>query len=158
MSSSAGSPVAGSAKDPSDRAARRRGGQWAQAPVLAAMSRPVLTIESTESLWDAWLLLSVSGLRHLVVVEDGACLGVVSDRMILTDVPVSEERFRARSVGSLVASATLRSVRDDASLVQVARTMAHCSIEAVPVLDGQGRPVGIVTGSDLVRWWADDGG
>ena len=139
------------------RAASRRGAQWAFAPVVDAMSRPVLTIESEESLWDAWLLLSVSGLRHLVVVDDGRCLGVLSDRMILTDLPVSEERFRQRRVGALVASATLRAVHDDVGLAEVARTMAHHSTEAVPVLDEQGRPVGIVTGSDLVRWWADDG-
>lgn len=139
------------------RAASRRGAQWATAHVADAMSRPVLTVEADESLWDAWLLLSVSGLRHLVVVDDGRCLGVLSDRMVLTDLPVSEERFRARRVGALVASATLRAVRDDVGLAEVARTMAHHSTEAVPVLDEQGRPVGIVTGSDLVRWWADDG-
>lgn len=139
------------------QAAERRGAQWPLAHVTDAMSRPVLTIEAGESLWDAWLLLSVSGLRHLVVVDDGRCLGVLSDRMILTDLPVSEERFRQRRVGALVASATLRAVRDDVGLAEVARTMAHHSTEAVPVLDELGRPVGIVTGSDLVRWWADDG-
>jgi CBS domain-containing protein len=155
--STSGVPAAATPMDRRDQAAGRRGKQWAHASVTDAMSRPVLTIESGESLWDAWLLLSVSGLRHLVVVEDGQCRGVLSDRMILTDLPVSEERFRARTVGALVASTTLRSVRDIARLVDVARTMANHSTEAVVVLDGLGRPVGIVTGSDLVRWWADDG-
>lgn len=149
--------IAAAPVSPGARAAARRGAQWAHAPVTDAMSRPVLTIEADESLWDAWLLLSVSGLRHLVVVDDGHCLGVLSDRMILTDLPVSEERFRQRKVGALVASATLRAVGDHVGLAEVARTMAHHSTEAVPILDAQGRPVGIVTGSDLVRWWADDG-
>mgnify|MGYP002682769885 CR=1 FL=1 len=36
------------------------------------MSNPVRTVEIGESLWDAWQLLFVSGLRHLVVLnEDG---------------------------------------------------------------------------------------
>jgi CBS domain-containing protein len=35
--------------------------------------------------------------------------------------------------------------------------MARHSAEAVPVVDELGRLVGIVTGSDLVRWWAADG-
>jgi CBS domain-containing protein len=138
-------------------AARRRGVDWARASVSQAMSRPVLTIDVTESLWDAWQLLSVSGLRHLVVVDDGHCLGVISDRMILTDIPLAEDRMRARGVGDLISGAPVRSVLDTAPLADVARTMARYSAEAVPVLDALGRLVGIVTGSDLVRWWADDG-
>jgi CBS domain-containing protein len=138
-------------------AARRRGVDWARSDVTQAMSRPVLTIEVSESLWDAWQLLSVSGLRHLVVVDDGRCLGVISDRMILTDLPLAEERMRARNVGDLLSRAPARSVLDTAPLADVARTMARHSAEAVPVLDALGRLVGIVTASDLVRWWADDG-
>ncbi len=140
----------------SEMAARRRGAEWARAVVSQAMSRPVLTIEVSESLWDAWQLLSVSGLRHLAVVEDGRCLGVISDRMILTDIPLSEERMRSRGVGDLISRAPARSVLDTAPLADVARIMARHSAEAVPVLDEFNRLVGIVTGSDLVRWWADD--
>ena len=52
------------------------------------MSKPVLTVEIGESLWDAWQLLFVSGLRHLVVLDDnGICIGILSDRNILADVP-----------------------------------------------------------------------
>lgn len=138
-------------------AARRRGVDWARAVVSQAMSRPVLTIDVTESLWDAWQLLSVSGLRHLVVVDDVTCLGVVSDRMILTDLPLDEERMRSRGVRDLLSGTPVRYVLDTAPLADVARTMARYSAEAVPVLDAKSRLVGVVTGSDLVRWWADDG-
>lgn len=138
-------------------AARRRGVDWSRATASQAMTRPVLTIDATESLWDAWQLLSVSGLRHLVVVDDGRCLGVISDRMILTDIPLAEDRMRNRGVGDLLSGAPARFVLGTAPLADVARTMARYSAEAVPVLDDQGRLVGIVTGSDLVRWWADDG-
>ncbi len=140
-----------------EMAARRRGVEWARAVVADAMARPVLTIDLNESLWDAWQLLSVSGLRHLVVVDDGHCMGVISDRMILTDIPVSEERMRARGVGALLSRAPARTVLDSAPLAEVARIMARYSAEAVPAVDDKGRLVGIVTGSDLVRWWAADG-
>lgn len=140
-----------------EMASRRRGAEWARAVVSQAMTRPVLTIDANETLWDAWQLLSVSGLRHLVVVDDGHCLGVISDRMILTDVPVSEERMRNRGVGDLISRAPARSVTQSAPLADVARIMARHSAEAVPVVDSLGRLVGIVTGSDLVRWWAADG-
>jgi len=138
-------------------AARRRGVLWARAGVSEAMARPVLTIEVGESLWDAWQLLNVSGLRHLVVVDAGRCAGVISDRMILADIPLAEERMRSRRVGALLSGAPAHCLLDTAPLADAARTMARHSVEAVPVLDGAGRLVGVVTASDLVRWWADDG-
>lgn len=139
-----------------EMAARRRGAQWAHASVGDVMSHPVLTIDVSESLWDAWQLLSVSGLRHLAATEHGRCLGVVSDRLILTDIPVSEPRLRARRVGDLLGRTKVRSLLPDDPLADAARMMSRHSTEAVPVLDIAQRLVGIVTGSDLVRWWADD--
>jgi CBS-domain-containing membrane protein len=141
----------------SDPQAVRRGAQWPSAIVDEVMSRPVLTIDATETLWDAWQLLSISGLRHLAVLEDERCIGVISDRNILSDIPVSEQRMRARLVGELISRRVARSVNEGEHLAEVARTMAGHSIEAVPVLDAQSRLVGIVTGSDLVRWWAQLG-
>lgn len=140
-----------------DTAAQVRASAWPVAPVTDVMSRPVLTVDESETLWDAWQLLSISGLRHLAVVGDGVCLGVISDRNILSDLPISRERMRTRQVGEILPHGTLRYVREDASLAEVTRMMAHHSIEAVPVLSSDGRLVGIVTGSDLVRWWANDG-
>lgn len=140
-----------------DSAAQVRASAWPVAPVTDVMSRPVLTVDELETLWDAWQLLSISGLRHLAVVADGVCVGVISDRNILSDLPISEERMRTRRVGEILSRGTLRYVSEAASLAEVARTMAHYSTEAVPVLSSEGRLIGIVTGSDLVRWWANDG-
>lgn len=140
-----------------DSAAQVRASAWPAAPVTEVMSRPVLTVDESETLWDAWQLLSISGLRHLAVVGDGVCLGVISDRSILSDLPISEERMRTRRVGEILPHGTLRYVSEAAQLAEVARMMARYSIEAVPVLSSEGRLVGIVTGSDLVRWWANDG-
>ena len=39
------------------------------------MSKPVLTVEIDASLWDAWQLLFVSGLRHLVVLDTDGTVG-----------------------------------------------------------------------------------
>jgi CBS domain-containing protein len=121
------------------------------------MSRPVLSIDAAESLWDAWQLLSISGLRHLAVLDDDQCVGVISDRNILSDVPVSQERMRARLVGQVVCPGTNRSVTEGEHLAQVARLMTRHSLEAIPVVGAGRRLVGIVTGADIVRWWAADG-
>lgn len=123
------------------------------AVVSDLMSRPVLTVEVGESLWDAWQLLFVSGLRHLVVVDDdGTSLGVLSDRNILAEVPATADHLSGRRVGDVLAMVPLVSVHLADSPLAAARVMSSNAVEAVPVLDSDGRLAGIVTESDIVHW------
>lgn len=121
--------------------------------VADLMSQPVLTVEVAESLWDAWQLLFVSGLRHLVVLDgDGTCLGVLSDRTILAEVPATSDHLATRQVRDVLAMVPPVSVEPSTSPRAAAAVMVGSSVEAVPVLDHDGRLVGIVTESDIVRW------
>lgn len=120
------------------------------------MSRPVLTVEIEETLWDAWQLLFVSGLRHLVVLDaDGQCLGVLSDRSILADLPVTQEHLSLRKVSDVLARVPLATVSPGDDTAQAARVMVANSVEALPVIDSTKRLVGILTEADIVRWLAD---
>ncbi len=117
------------------------------------MSAPVLTIEVGESLWDAWQMLLVSGLRHIAVIDaDGAFVGILSDRMILANAPLNTDSLSARTVGELLS--TIPSVRltTEASPIEAARLMSERSLEAIAVLDSRHKLVGVVTETDLVRW------
>jgi len=119
------------------------------------MSQPVLTVEVGETLWDAWQLLFVSGLRHLVVIdEDGTSLGVLSDRNILADVPLTAENLSRRKVRDMMARVPLVSVRPADLPMVAARIMAAHTVQAVPVLNDRGHLVGILTETDLVKWLA----
>lgn len=122
--------------------------------VADVMSRPVLTIELDESLWDAWQLLFVSGLRHLAVIDtDGTCLGVLSDRAVLADVPLDTAALRERRVREVMARVPLAVVAPGDCPVVAAERMRDLSVEATPVID-DGRLVGMVTQTDLVHWVA----
>lgn len=124
-----------------------------QAVVADLMSRPVLTVEVDESLWDAWQLLFVSGLRHLVVLDaNGTSTGVLSDRNILAEVPATAEHLSGRRVGDVLAMVPLVSVLPGDSPLTAARVMTSNAVEALPVLDADGRLVGIVTEADIVHW------
>lgn len=119
------------------------------------MSRPVLTVEVDETLWDAWQLLFVSGLRHLVVLDsEGTTLGVLSDRNILAEVPATAEHLGSRRVRDVLPMVPLVSVSPADDPMTAVRAMAAGAIEAVPVLEHDGHLVGIVTESDIVRWLA----
>jgi len=117
------------------------------------MSRQVLTVEVTESLWDAWQLLFVSGMRHLVVLdEDGACQGTLSDRDILAEVPATAEHLGRRKVRDILARVPQTCVHPEDEPETAGRLMVDHEVEAVPVVDEQGRVVGLVTEADLIRW------
>ena len=117
------------------------------------MSKPVLTVEIDASLWDAWQLLFVSGLRHLVVLDtDGSPLGVISDRNVLAQPPATMEHLQARSVRDVLGRRPrLRVLPSDHPTVAAAIMREH-SVEAVAVVDVRERLVGIVSESDLVSW------
>ena len=120
------------------------------------MSQPVLTVETDETLWDAWQLLFVSGLRHLVVIDKyGQTVGVLSDRNILAEVPATAEHLSSKRVSDVLARVPVVMIEPDADPRAAAAVMARATSEAVPVVDQDGRLVGIVTESDLVRWLGD---
>jgi acetoin utilization protein AcuB len=123
--------------------------------VADLMSRPVLTIDVSESLWDAWQLLFVSGLRHLVVLDDGECLGVISDRGILTDLPLTAEHMAVRTIDDILPRVPIATIRTTDTPGEAARVMLRVASDALPVLDPDDKLVGIVTGSDLARLIAD---
>jgi CBS domain-containing protein len=121
--------------------------------IADVMSRPVLTVERNESLWDAWQLLFVSGMRHLVVLdEDGASVGVLSDRAIFAEVPATAAHLATRQVREILAMVPLISVDPGSTPVDAARAMVHNAVDALPVLDGSRRLVGVVTQGDILKW------
>ena len=111
---------------------------------------PVVTVERRETLWDAWQLMFVSGLRNLVVVDArGQCRGIVTDRALLADLPLTEEHLAARTVADVMTDPGVVHARDTAQ--QVARHMLDHAVDAVPMVDTEGRLRGLVTAADLLR-------
>lgn len=125
----------------------------APARIADVMSTPVLTVETGETLWDAWQLMFVSGLRHLVVVDaSGSCAGIITDRMIVTDLPSDPGALGQRRIDEVFAGSVELRVTPDAEPRSAAAAMRSFGVEAVPVVDDAQRVVGLVTESDLVRW------
>ncbi len=67
-------------------------------------------------------------------------------------MPATAEHLSNRRVGDVLAVVPLVSVLPDDSPMTAAHVMAQNTVEAVPVLEADGRLVGIVTESDIVRW------
>jgi len=123
-------------------------------PTVAAVRHsPVVGVGQRDTLWDAWQLMFVSGLRHLAVVDDGgSCVGILTDRAILTEIPLTEERLSGRLVADIMA--VPGTVTDDTTTHEAASLMARHSVDAMPIVSREGRLVGLLTAADLVDWVA----
>lgn len=116
---------------------------------------PVMTIRSGDTLWDAWQLMFVSGMRNLAVVDEGgSSIGVLSDRAILTDLPITEKHLAGRHVSDVMASPG--SITDDTCAQTAANRMARHAVDALPIVTDSGRPIAMLTAADLIEWVARD--
>jgi acetoin utilization protein AcuB len=110
------------------------------------MSKEVLTVPPTESADDAWERLWRAKIHHLVVMDGGRVVGILSDRDLggARGAPVR----RGCCVGDLM-NASVVAATPTTTLRQAANLMRGRSIGSLPVVD-KGRLQGIVTVSDLL--------
>jgi len=109
---------------------------------------------------EAFRLLTSGGLHHLPVVDrSGRLVGMVSERDLLRWLPPPGEdagpvaahaRAAGRRLADLVAPAALTVAEDD-PVDLAADLMAGERLTALPVVDEEGRPVGIVSLVDVAR-------
>jgi acetoin utilization protein AcuB len=125
--------------------------------VMTPNPRTVRVDDSVESAIEA---LQVMEVRHLPVVdEDGELVGMVSDRDLSPYSPGASEGdmgedavvARARRRVAEVMQGDVISVDTEAELTDVIDQILDQKIGAVPVVDGEGHPVGIVSYIDILR-------
>lgn len=152
-----------------------------QKPVSAVMTTPVLSVSVDTPLQEAVKLMSDHHISGLPVVDaDGALVGELTEQdlmvresgfqpgpyvMLLDAViylrnPLSWEKEVHQVLGSTVGEVMGRhphSCEDSLSLPAAARQLHERGIQRLFVLDGQRRPVGVLTRGDVVRALAAEG-
>lgn len=113
------------------------------------MTTSVVTIEASDTFWNAWLLLGRTGLRHLIVMEQGRCVGVLHERFVLQECCELHILPQHRQISD-VLNGELHAVLPEASVSEVARMMLHNRLDAVLVVSLQGSVLGIITSGDLI--------
>ncbi len=114
------------------------------------MSHPVLAVSASAYFSDALQALVTHGLRHLAVVDnEGRCVGLLTDRTVAAEWAGRPMGFIRRTVDS--ACVESQPVVDRAATVAAAaRIMHRCGTDAVIVVDTDRRPLGILTGGDVI--------
>ncbi len=125
-------------------------GRLATRPVTEVMSSPVLSVEVDVPLGDALEAMVRTGRRHLAAVDGaGRCLGVVSDRAVAA-VWANDHTALSRLTVAATLDADPAVAGADVLVVDAARLMRARGVDAVVITDADARPVGIITGSDLI--------
>jgi CBS domain-containing protein len=139
------------------------------------MTRDVITAREDTPLKEVARLLAVGGVSGLPVVdESGRVLGVVSEADILArergagrerfdllawlsewDAVAAEDKLAARTAGGAM-SAPAVTIRAGEPAAKAAAYLVDRGVNRLPVVDEDGRLVGIVSRADLVRAFARD--
>jgi CBS domain-containing membrane protein len=137
-------------------------------PVKDVMTRDVITVRRTADLHEAAKILSDHRISGMPVVDDNnRVIGVISEADILTLAGMSREhtfkdilrnllgepvpaRKTGNTVGDVMSFPPITSKGDD-EIGDVARIFDERRIKRLPVVDDEGRLIGIVSRADIVR-------
>lgn len=121
-----------------------------QLSIGEVMTSPVETIEPGESARSVATILAENEFGSLVVCEGGAPVGIVT----YSDVTklVSEGRDPDSTAVESFMSTPIVTIHEDESIDEAAKALRANSIKRLPVVDGDGDVVGIVTTTDLSNY------
>ena len=139
----------------------------ARAPKPAILARdlmtvPVVTLPSDATIVDAWVLMTRRSFRHLPISSvHGTLVGMVSDRDLIRHSPDlvidGIQSTAARRRLAEIMSPRVLSATPATDIREIARVMMDERVGALPILDIDRRPVGIISKQDLLRGLANHG-
>jgi len=127
--------------------------------VRDVMSQPAIVIEWDASILDASALMEEHGVRRLPVVDDeNIVIGIVSSGDVReatsvynTASPYAPDQDEILLDVDEAMTAPALTVTPDVTLLTAVRLLVEHKVGGLPVVDAHGRPVGIITGSDIIR-------
>lgn len=128
------------------------------------MTRDVIAIDPGTSLTDAHHLMREKRIRRLPVVDHRKVVGIVTLGDIRAAEPSMASSLSVWEVNSLLDNLKVSefmtrkpmTIDRNASIGEAATLMLENKFSGLPVVDGEGRLVGIITESDIFRLVASE--
>ena len=122
------------------------------------MREDFVSLKSEDRLDFADDVMQLGRIRHMPVLEDGRLVGMVSQRDLLAASlsralqfdPKQRRTFMRAIEVKEVMSREVVQVEADASVAEAARMMIRHKVGCLPVVDAAGKPIGLVTDTDLL--------
>jgi CBS domain-containing protein len=125
------------------------------ASIRDTMTSNPRTIETSTPVAEAARLMSSEDVGSLPIVEGERLVGMVTDRDITIRVVAEGKDPQATTVGD-VASRDIVSVDPQQNLDEAVRLMAEHQVRRLPVVEEDGRLVGIVAQADVATAGKDE--
>ena len=123
------------------------------------MSTPVISVSSSTSISSAHQIMKKNNIRRLPIVDDDRLVGIVTIGDVREASPSDATTLSIWELNYLWAQLTVEkvmskkvvSVTPDTPMVEAAEKMLDNKVSGLPVLDENGKLVGILTESDIFR-------
>jgi acetoin utilization protein AcuB len=133
--------------------------------VAELMSKKLITVSSEDSVELAVQLLRQKGVRHLLVLQEGELVGIISDRDIKRALDPERTKKKLLCVGGLfflmepilvdeIMTPNPVTISPEATAQEAAQILVTRRFGALPV-EKDGELVGIITETDLLRYFAN---
>lgn len=127
------------------------------------MSREVVTVPPDTALMDIRKRLQDGGVHHMLVIEDGILLGVISNRDVLEALSpffdTYDEEHRDVEMLARPAREVMRtepiSVSPGTQVEEASHLLLDHDISSLPVVEGE-KLMGIVTTKDFLNHYTND--
>jgi acetoin utilization protein AcuB len=123
------------------------------------MSRRVVTVELDDKISAVKEIFDNLKFHHVLVVEDGVLLGVVSDRDLLKalspNIGTSTESYKDtatlnKRVHQIMSREPSR-LHPEATLLEAINVFNTHTISCIPIVDHADRPVGVLSWRDILK-------
>lgn len=118
--------------------------------ILNRKGRSVYSVRSEDMVYDAIATMADKNIGALVVFCEGALCGIISERDYRNKVILKGRSSRETAVSEIMTRGVM-CVNEEYSVQECMAIMSDKKIRHLPVLDEQGRVVGIVSIGDVVR-------
>jgi acetoin utilization protein AcuB len=123
------------------------------------MSASVVTVSMDDPLYRVKEIFDRHGFHHLLVVENGTLVGVISDRDLLRSLSphLGTASETTRDLATLnkrahqIMSRGLVTLTETASIEQAVEALTEHEISCLPIVDAANHPVGIVSWRDILK-------
>lgn len=115
--------------------------------VADVMTRNPATIDRQGSVADAARMMARSDAGDVIVTDNGAICGIVTDRDIAVRL-VAEDKPGSTPVGEIVSDSAVETVEPGTVLDYAVQMMRTKSVRRLPVVQ-DGQPVGVVSLGDM---------
>jgi CBS domain-containing protein len=130
-----------------------------QVTVRDWMTKPVLTIAPSASISSAHQIMKERGVRRLPVIENNELVGIITIGDVREASPSDATTLSIWELNYLWAQLTVEkimtrnviSIHEERNILDAAEIMLDQKVSGLPVVDANGRLVGILTESDIFR-------